>query len=45
MFLDGQLADLRADVVHAVDRDAVLQAAAQRLSCQQAGAEELGSSL
>ena len=45
MFLDGQLAELRADVVHAVDRDAVLQAAAQRLSCQQAGAEELGHSL
>ena len=45
MFLGGHLAELRADVVHAVDRDAVLQAAAQRLSCQQAGAEELGNSL
>ena len=45
MFLAGQLAELSADVVQAVDRDAVLQAAAQRLSCQQAGAEELGNSL
>ena len=45
MFLAGQLAELRADIVHAVDRDAVLQAAAQRLSCQQAGVEELGNSL
>ena len=45
MFLAGQLAELSADVVQAVDRDAVLQAAAQRLSCQQAGAEELSDSL
>ena len=33
MFLAGQLTELRVDVVHAWDRDAVLQAAAQRLSC------------
>ena len=45
MFLDGQLADLRADVVHAVDRDAVLQAAAQRLSCDALDMAALGDSL
>ena len=45
MFLAGQLTELRVDVVHARDRDAVLQAAAQRLSCDALDTAALGDSL
>lgn len=45
MSLADQLADVRASVLHAVDHDAVLQAAAQWLACRQAGADDLRDSL
>ena len=45
MGLDDRLADVRASVLNAVDRDAVLEAAAGMLACRQAGAEDLHSSL
>ncbi len=45
MGLDDRLADVRASVLNAVDRDAVLEAAAGMLACRQAGAEDLRSSL
>ena len=45
MGLDDRLADVRASVLNAVDRDAVLEAAAGMLACRQAGAEVLRSSL
>jgi len=45
MSLADQLADIRASVLNAVDRDAVLEAAAVILACRQAGADELRGSL
>jgi PTS system nitrogen regulatory IIA component len=45
MGLADQLADVRASVLHATDRSAVLEAAADLLACRQAGAEDLRSSL
>ncbi|KAF1718518.1 PTS fructose transporter subunit IIA [Pseudoxanthomonas yeongjuensis] len=45
MSLADQLADVQASVLNAVDRDAVLDAAAGMLACRQAGADDLRSSL
>lgn len=45
MSLADQLADVQASVLNAMDRDAVLEAAAGMLACRQAGADELRSSL
>lgn len=45
MSLANQLADLQASVLNAVDRDAVLDAAAGMLACRQAGADDLRRSL
>lgn len=45
MPLAEQLADVRATVLHAPDREAVLDAAAGLLACREAGADELRSSL
>jgi PTS system nitrogen regulatory IIA component len=45
MPLADQLADVQASVLNAVDRDAVLDAAAAMLACRQAGADDLRSSL
>jgi PTS system nitrogen regulatory IIA component len=45
MSLADQLADVRASVLNAVDRDAVLEAAAGMLACRQAGADDLRTSL
>jgi len=45
MSLAEHLADVRAYVLNAVDRDAVLEAAAGMLACRQAGADDLRSSL
>jgi PTS system nitrogen regulatory IIA component len=45
MPLADQLADVHASVLNAIDRDAVLEAAAGMLACRQAGADELRSSL
>jgi len=45
MSLADQLADVHASVLNAIDRDAVLEAAAGMLACRQAGADELRSSL
>lgn len=45
MSLADQLADVRACVLHAPDRNAVLHAAAESLACAQAGAEALHASL
>ncbi len=45
MSLADQLADVRASVLKAADRDAVLEMAAGLLACQQAGADDLRVSL
>lgn len=45
MSLADQLADVQASVLNAMDRDAVLEAAAGMLACRQAGADDLRSSL
>ena len=45
MSLADQLADVQASVLNAVDRDAVLDAAAGILACRQAGADDLRRSL
>ena len=45
MSLADQLADLRASVLNAADRDAVLEMAAGLLACRQAGADDLRISL
>jgi PTS system nitrogen regulatory IIA component len=45
MSLANQLADVQASVLNAVDRDAVLDAAAGMLACRQAGADDLRRSL
>lgn len=45
MSLADQLADVQASVLNAIDRDAVLDAAAGMLACRQAGADDLRSSL
>jgi nitrogen PTS system EIIA component len=45
MSLADQLADVQASVLNAMDRDAVLEAAARMLACRQAGADDLRSSL
>ena len=45
MSLADQLADVRACVLQAASRDAVLQAAAGWLACEQAGADALHASL
>ena len=45
MSLADQLADVQASVLNAVDRDAVLEAAAGMLACRQAGADDLHNSL
>ena len=45
MSLADQLADVRASVLHAADRNAVLETAADMLACRQAGAEDLRASL
>ena len=45
MTLASQLAEVRASVLVAADRDAVLEAAAELLACRQAGGEELRISL
>ena len=45
MSLAEQLADVRACVLQAASRDAVLQAAAAWLACEQAGADALHASL
>lgn len=45
MSLADHLADVQASVLNAVDRDAVLDAAAGMLACLQAGADDLRSSL
>lgn len=45
MPLAERLADVRASVLRACDRDAVLAAAASLLACEQAGAEDLRASL
>lgn len=45
MSLANQLADVQASVLNAVDRDAVLDAAAGMLACRQAGAADLRRSL
>lgn len=45
MSLADQLADVQASVLNAVDRDAVLDAAAGMLACRQAGADDLRRSL
>lgn len=45
MSLADQLADVRASVLNAADRDAVLEMAAGLLACQQAGADDLRVSL
>ena len=46
MPLAGQLADVQASILNAaVDRDAVLEAAAGMLACREAGADDLHGSL
>ncbi|MEO8367523.1 MAG: PTS sugar transporter subunit IIA [Pseudoxanthomonas sp.] len=45
MSLAAQLADVQASLLNALDRDAVLEAAAGMLACRQAGAEDLRRSL
>jgi nitrogen PTS system EIIA component len=45
MSLADQLADVRASVLNAADRDAVLEMAAGLLACRQAGADDLRISL
>ncbi|HEY5972007.1 MAG TPA: PTS sugar transporter subunit IIA [Pseudoxanthomonas sp.] len=45
MSLADRLADVRACVLQAADRDAVLEAAAGLLACHEAGAEDLRTSL
>jgi PTS system nitrogen regulatory IIA component len=45
MSLADQLADVQSSLLNAVDRDAVLDAAAGMLACRQAGADHLRSSL
>lgn len=45
MSLADQLADVQASVLNAMDRDAVLDAAAGMLACRQAGADDLRTSL
>ncbi|MET0808084.1 MAG: PTS sugar transporter subunit IIA [Pseudoxanthomonas sp.] len=45
MPLADQLAEVRASVLKAADRDAVLEVAAGLLACRQAGADELRDSL
>jgi len=45
MSLADQLADVRASVLNAADRDAVLEMAAGLLACRQAGADDLRVSL
>ncbi len=45
MSLADQLADVQASILNAMDRDAVLEAAAGMLSCREAGAEDLHGSL
>jgi PTS system nitrogen regulatory IIA component len=45
MSLADQLADVQASVLNAMDRDAVLDAAAGMLACRQAGADDLRISL
>ena len=45
MPLANQLADVQASLLNAVDRNAVLEAAAGMLACRQAGADDLHNSL
>lgn len=45
MTLAGQLADVRASVLTAIDLDSVLEAAAGLLACREAGEDDLRASL
>ena len=45
MSLANQLADVQASLLNAMDRNAVLEAAAGMLACRQAGADDLHNSL